>query len=87
VTTPRKTPAEPGPYIPHPRPGDKDQPEIEESYDLAFPGPLAASRPEYVIVVDQLRDWQPGPPRSLAELLETRPVSDRIAEPDLEAEP
>jgi hypothetical protein len=87
VTTPRKTPAGPGPYIPHPRSGDKNQPEIEEPYDLPFPGPLAASRPEYVIVVDQLRDWQPGLPRSLAELLKTRPVSGRDPEPDLEAEP
>jgi hypothetical protein len=39
----------------------------------------------YVIVVDQLRDWQPGQPPSLAELLETRRT--RAPEPDLEAEP
>ena len=44
-------------------------------------------RPEYVIVVDQLRDWQPGQPPSLAELLETGPARTREPEPDLEAEP
>ena len=43
--------------------------------------------PKYVIVVDQLRDWQPGQPPSLAELLETRPARTREPEPDLEAEP
>jgi len=40
-----------------------------------------------VIVVDQLRDWQPGRPPSLAELLETRVARTREPEPDLEAEP
>ena len=40
---------------------------------------------KYVIVVDQLRDWQPGQPPSLAELLETGRT--REPEPDLEAEP
>ena len=53
----------------------------------AVPRPLAAGRPEYVIVVDQLRDWQPGQPPSLAELLETGPARTREPEPDLEAEP
>ena len=43
--------------------------------------------PDYVIVVDQLRDWQPGQTPSLAELLETRPGQSRNPEPDLEAEP
>ena len=42
-------------------------------------------RPGYVIVVDQLRDRQPGQPPSLAELLETGRT--RGSEPDLEAEP
>ena len=42
-------------------------------------------RPGYVIVVDQLRDWKPGQPPSLAELLETGRT--RAPEPDLEAEP
>ena len=38
-----------------------------------------------VLVVDQLRGWQPGGPPSLAELLETGRT--REPEPDLEAEP
>ena len=42
-------------------------------------------RPGYVIVVDQLRDRQPGQPPSLAELLETGRT--RAPEQDLEAEP
>ena len=44
-------------------------------------------RPEYVIVVDQLRDWRPDLPPSLAELLEAGPARTREPEPDLEAEP
>jgi hypothetical protein len=42
-----------------------------------------------VIVVDQLRGWQPGQPPSLAELLEAEPARTREPEPepDLEAEP
>ncbi len=55
-----------------------DPPEPEDQWP---PG-----RPAYLIVVDQLRDWQPGRRSpSLAELLETR--SGRTREPDLEAEP
>jgi hypothetical protein len=46
-----------------------------------------AHRPTYVIVVDQLRDWRPGLPPSLAELLEAEPARTREPEPDLEAEP
>ena len=46
---------------------------------------LCPGCPMYVIVVDQLRGWQPGQPPSLAELLETRRT--RAPEPDLEAEP
>jgi hypothetical protein len=40
-----------------------------------------------VIVVDQLRGWQTGQFRSLAELLETGSARARDPEPDLEAEP
>jgi hypothetical protein len=54
--------------------------------DLPFPDDRwPRGRPEYVIVVDQLRDWRPGQPPSLAELLETGRT--RSPEPDLEAEP
>jgi hypothetical protein len=62
-------------------------PETAEPCDLPFPGHWPPGRPEYVIVVDQLRDWQPGQPPSLAELLETGPARTREPEPDLEAEP
>jgi hypothetical protein len=61
--------------------------EMADPYDLPFPGRWPPGRPQYVIVVDQLRDWQPGKPPSLAELLETRPARTRQSEPDLEAEP
>jgi hypothetical protein len=97
VTEPGKTPDEPGtrrqadgPRIPAQRPGDKDMREMQDPYDLPFPDfsdPWPRRRPEYAIVVDQLRGWQPGGPPSLAELLETRPVRTREPEPDLEAEP
>jgi hypothetical protein len=62
--------------------------ELRDPYDLPFPDdyePWRSGRPEYVIVVDQLRDWQPGGPPSLAEVLETGRT--RNPEPDLEAEP
>jgi hypothetical protein len=58
---------------------------MEEPYDLPFPDRWPRDRPEYVIVVDQLRDWQPGQPPSLAELLETGRT--REPEPDPEGEP
>ncbi len=94
MTTPRRTPAEPETdpradslRIPGPRPDEKDIPETAEPYDLPFPDRWPSGRPEYVIVVDQLRDWQPGLPPSLAELLETRPARTLDLEPDLEAEP
>jgi len=61
-------------------------PETAEPYDLPFPDQWP-HRPTYVIVVDQLRDWRPGQPSSLAELLETGPARTREPEPDLEAEP
>jgi hypothetical protein len=60
--------------------------EMEDPCDLLFPDGWSR-RPEYVIVVDQLRDRWPGQPPSLAELLETRPARTREPEPDLEAEP
>jgi hypothetical protein len=60
-----------------------------EPYDLPEPEDqwLAGRRPDYLIVVDQLRDWRPAQPPSLAEVLETRPGRTREPEPDLEAEP
>jgi hypothetical protein len=93
VTPRRQRPAGPRrldatPQIPGPRPGDKDQAETAEPYDLPFPDDYRPPRrPEYVIVVDQLRGWQPGQPPSLAELLETGRTRIRQPEPDLEAEP
>jgi hypothetical protein len=71
--------------MPDPRAGDKDMREMRDRYDLPFPDRWPPGRPQYVIVVDQLRDWQPGQPPSLAELLETGRT--RQPEPDLEAEP
>ncbi len=91
MTTRRPRPAGPRrpdatPLVPDPRPGEKDPPETREPYDLPFPDDYRPpGRPEYVIVVDQLRGWQPGQPPSLAELLETSRT--RQPEPDLEAEP
>ena len=61
-------------------------PETADPYDLPFPDQWS-HRPKYVIVVDQLRDWRPGQPPSLAELLEAGPARTREPEPDLEAEP
>jgi len=63
---------------------------MKDPYDLPFPDlphRWPSGRPKFVTVVDRLRDWQPGQPPSLAELLETRPVRTREPEPDLEAEP
>src|SRR6266571_161403 len=93
VTPSRRKPDEPArrpaapPLIPDPRPGERDMPETTEPYDLPFPDGWPPGRPEYVIVVDQLRDWRPGQPPSLAELLEAGPARTREPEPDLEAEP
>jgi len=75
------------PRVPGPRAAERDRPETAEPYDLPFPDRWPPGRPEYVIVVDQLRDWQPGQPPSLAELLEAGPARSREPEPDLEAEP
>jgi hypothetical protein len=88
----RRKPARPAnrpaatPSIPDPRAGERDLPETAEPYDLPFPDHWP-HRPTYVIVVDQLRDWRPGQPPSLAELLEAEPARTREPEPDLEAEP
>ena len=94
MTKPGRTPREPGPrpqpgrpLIPVPRAGDKDMREMRDPYALPFPDRWPPGRPQYVIVVDQLRDWQPGQPPSLAELLEAGPARTREPEPDLEAEP
>jgi hypothetical protein len=93
VTRPGKAPREPGPrcradrpLIPDPRPGGMDMREMDDPYDLPFPDRWP-HRPQYVIVVAQLRGWQPGQPPSLAELLETGPARAPESEPDLEAEP
>ncbi len=62
--------------------------ELHDPYDLPFPDfsdRWPPRRPEYAVVVDQLRGWQPGQPPSLVELLETGRT--REPEPDLEAEP
>ena len=69
--------------------GREDPAETSEPYDLPDPeDQWPPGRPAYLIVVDQLRDWQPGRRSpSLAELLETRPGRTREPEPDLEAEP
>ena len=92
MTPSRRKPARPAghpdatPLVPGPRSGERDVPETADPYDLPFPDRWA-HRPEYVIVVDQLRDWRPGLPPSLAELLEAGPARTREPEPDLEAEP
>ena len=87
MTTPRREPHQNRTTVP--RAGEQTPPEMSEPYDPPDPEdrwPL--SRPAYLIVVDQLRDWQPGlRSPSLAELLETRPGRTREPEPDLEAEP
>ena len=83
---------QPSPKIPHPRTGARDLAEVREPGgfdpgDLPFPDERRPrGRPEYVIVVDQHRGWQPGQP-SLAELLEPGRNRGRDPEPDLEAEP
>jgi len=92
MTTPRSRPSRPGirhdtpaPLVPAPRPGGKDPAETSEPYDLPFPDDACPpGRPEYVIVVDQLRGWQPAQPPSLTELLETGPAHDRDPEPEAE---
>ncbi len=90
-----KTPDEPGTrrqadgsHVPAQRAEDKETREMQDPDDLPFPGYTdrwPSHRPEYAILVDQLRSGQPGSPPSLAELLETGRT--REPEPDLEAEP
>jgi hypothetical protein len=88
VITPRRAHHQASPAT-DPKAGEKDPAELTEPYDL--PGPedhWPRSRPAYVIVVDQLRDWEPGRRSpSLAELLEANPIPVRDPEPDPEAEP
>ena len=63
---------------------------MEDPHDLPFPDysdRWPPGRPRYVIVIDQLRDWRPGQPPSLTELLEAGPARTRAPEPGLEAEP
>jgi len=69
--------------------GGKSPAEAGEPYDPPEPeDQWPPGRPAYLIVVDQLRGWQPGHHSpSLAELLETGPGRSRDPEPDLEAEP
>ena len=83
-----RTSPPPGRYAPHPWPagGRAGHAGNRRTLRPAVPRPVAAP-PEYVIVVDQLRDWRPGQPPSLAELLEAGPARTREPEPDLEAEP
>ena len=89
----RRKPARPAgrpaaePLVPGPRAGERDMPETADPYELPVPDYWTPVRPEYVIVVDQLRGWRPGQPPSLAELLEAGPARTREPEPDLEAEP
>ena len=94
MTPSRRKPAgprqPPGRHAPRPRPagGRAGHAGNRRTLRPAVPRPLAAqAAPKYVIVVDQLRDWRPGQPPSLAELLEAGPARTREPEPDLEAEP
>jgi hypothetical protein len=92
TSRPDRTPREPGPRRRAGRPLIRPAPgrhgHVRDDRPLRLPIPrLLATRPEYVIVVAQLRDWGPGQPPSLAEFLETRPARTREPEPDLEAEP
>ncbi len=79
-----------GPHVPAQQPADKDMRELQDPYDLPFPDVSdrwPPRRPEYAIVVDQLRGWFPSTQPSLAEALETGRTHPREPEPDLEAEP
>lgn len=95
MTTPHRTPASPRarhqaatPPIPHPWSAGKDLAEMAEPHDLPVSDDRRPpGRPAYMIVVDQLRGWQPAQPPSLTELLEPGHARTREPEPDLEAEP
>jgi len=79
--------------VPRPRARERDLADVREPGDLdlgelPFPDDRwPRGRPEYVIVVDQLRGRQPSQPPSLAELLGPGRNRGRDPEPDLEAEP
>jgi hypothetical protein len=95
VTAPRRNPAEPGPgrrsagpAAPDPHPSQEDPRELRDPDDLGIPGfgdGWPQYRPEYAIVIDQIRGT--GAPPSLAELLENIAARTSEPEPDLEAEP
>ncbi len=62
---------------------------MNEPDDLPFPDDerWALGHPEYVIVIAQLRGWQPDHPPTLDEILGNGHPRTREPEPDLEAEP
>lgn len=75
------------PRIPD-RTASKDLSELMEPGDLLFPDDCwPRGRPEYVVVVAQLRGWPPGSLPSLAEVLETGHARTGEPEPEPEAEP
>jgi hypothetical protein len=78
-----------GLHVPAPRLSPEDLRELHDPYDLPIPDPYCDVDPPHLppnaIVIDQPRDWQPGAPPSLAELLES--IRTREPEPDREAEP
>jgi hypothetical protein len=94
MTTPRKPAghrghrrASPSP-APDWRTGDIDLSEMDEPDDLLLSDDLwPRGGPEYVIVVAQRRDLQPGQLPSLDEILRNGRALAREPEPDLEAEP
>jgi hypothetical protein len=61
---------------------------MNEPDDLPFPDDRwPRGRPEYMVVVAQLRGLRPAQPPSLLEVLESGHARTREPEPDLEAEP
>ena len=96
MTSPRRkpepqTPRSAASFTPHPQPSEEDLLEMREPYDFPFPeypDPCwLPRRPEYVVVIDQLRGRWPDQPLSLAEALEAGLARTRDREHDLEAEP
>ena len=78
MTTRRRTPAGRGPRqragVPRPAPrAENGTCPNRRTLRPAVPDRWPPAAPEYVIVVDQLRDRRPGQPPSLAELLEAGP--------------
>jgi hypothetical protein len=89
-TQPRSRAGRPGASrrIPDQRAGERDLSEMNEPDDLPFPDDRwPAGRPEYVVVLAQLRGLQPAQPPSLLEVLGSGHARTREPEPDLEAEP